>query len=363
MHNRIIHIEQDHIGSRYDYTISHLIPDISRTRVQSLMDDGCVLSDGVAITCGSKKIKRQCVITIIEKSSNNDNIIKIKSPKPENIAIEVIYEDKYIAIIDKPAGIVCHPAPGNYEGTLLNAIIYRFGTEGIGPQCRYGMVHRLDKDTSGLMLIAKNTNSHYAFSKMFLPFEDKAITRKYICFCNNTPDPKQGTIDNLITRDPRNRQRYTVLGDETNNVGIKNITTSHMDMIRNKRFFKDNKNSDCIADINHSGARRAITHYKTIASHCYSANKTISMLECELKTGRTHQIRVHMKHIGCHILGDKVYGVGNNRNTPSWINCIERQALHAYHMEFTHPFLGKHMEFKSKIPDDLASIEKIFQAT
>ena len=358
-------ISEEYVGRRFDSAITDALGrdvGLSRSKVSALISEGKVLVDGATLCSSSVKVFCPCQVTVLVDSCRDASRSK---PEPENISIAVVYEDDYIAVINKQPGLVCHPAPGNYSGTLVNALMYHFGEGGATEGCRYGIVHRLDKDTSGLMLVAKTDNAHAEFSKMFHPFEKKSVIRRYICFCHGTPDPRAGVIDNFIGRHPTNRQTYYVCNEnEKKNVSdpAASITNSFMDKVRSKRYHRhrcDPDNTDCCINDCVSG-KRAITNYVTVSSYYYTPTKSISMVECELKTGRTHQIRVHMKHVGNHILGDPVYGQRTNKLMPPCVIALSRQALHSAYMEFVHPFTGELMSFDADIPDDLREICNLF---
>lgn len=356
-------VSSEYIGQRCDVAISDILKDVSRSRVQHWINAGLVSVNGCVASQASKKITQESIITIVDNCEVYKREEGDLAPATENIPLNIVFEDEHIIVIDKQAGLVCHPAPGHYSGTLVNAILHHLGQYGTSEDYRYGIVHRLDKDTSGLMLIAKTQQSHDIFSKMFMPFGDKSIIRKYLCFCINIPNPKHGIIDNYIKRHPRHRQQYTVHVD--NNVNrndriMNNITNSYKDMIRNKKSLKQKQCNEVCQYNQPSYGKRAITNYTTLASHYYTTSKAISMVECELETGRTHQIRVHMQSIGCNIIGDQVYGVKTNSLLPECAKSLTRQALHSYEMEFVHPFTMKQMYFTSDIPSDLTSIRSLF---
>ncbi len=252
--------------------------------------------------------------------------IEIEIPEEENtltlqsldIPLDIVYEDKFLIIINKPAGLTVHPAPGHHNDTLVNALIhhYKNNLSSVGDNLRPGIVHRLDKDTSGLMIVAKDNKTHILLSEMF---QNKKIEKKYLAITVNMPDKTKATIKTFINRDKRDRKKFAV------------------------------SNSGKIA----------VTHYKIIKSYEY-----FSYLEISLETGRTHQIRIHLNHIGCPILGDNVYS--NLKKTLNKIpekyhkkvkgllkNHLKRQALHSYRLKFVHPVIGKEINVIGKIPDDM----------
>ena len=222
---------------------------------------------------------------------------------PKNIKIDVIFEDEDILIVDKPKGMVVHPGAGNFENTLANALVhkYRNNLSDINGDLRPGIVHRIDKETSGLLVIAKNNLAH---SKLGKQFSDHSIGRKYICLAWGVIRPLKGRIETLITRSKKKRQ---------------------------------------LMSVSETKGKRAITNYKTIKVFNVNNVPKISLLECELETGRTHQIRVHINHKGSSLLGDKQYGKKNlrfkniNKNFLEALENLDGQALHAQTLEFIHP--------------------------
>ena len=256
------------------------------------------------------------------KLKTNDKVsLKIVEPKkneliPKNIKLETIYEDKDILVVNKPKGMVVHPGAGNYENTLVNALIFKYKNElsNINGELRHGIVHRIDKETSGLLVIAKNNFSHSILGKQF---SDHSIIRKYRCLIWGVIRPLNGRIETLITRNKKNRQLMTV------------------------------------SDVK---GKKAITNYKTLKTFSIKDIPKISLLECFLETGRTHQIRVHLKYKGTSILGDKQYGKKEKRFKKineiflSRLGELSGQALHAQTLEFIHPRSNKLMSFRSELP-------------
>ena len=312
-------ISAEFIGKRIDSAISEIMEDLSRTTIQKLIKEEKILIDGSTLKNSSQKIIKECHIDILEPEIITDYEIV-----PENIKLDILYEDEYIIIINKPAGLVCHPAPGRKTGTLVNAIVYHFknNLSDINGILRPGIVHRLDKDTSGVMLIAKTNETHMAFANMFAREKGKTIKRKYVCYVFGTLKEKQGKIETFINRHPKNRQIYTV----SNNSG-----------------------------------KLAITLYNTEKTKYITSTKCISKLNCELLTGRTHQIRVHLKYIGVPIIGDVTYGKAKIESCfPDIIRNFPRQALHSRELFFIHPFLKKEMIFIVEEPEDMKELDKLF---
>jgi len=312
-------ISAEFIGKRIDSAISEIIENLSRTAIQKLIKEEKILIDGITLKNSSQKIIKECNINILEPEITTDYEII-----PENIKLDILYEDEYIIIINKPAGLVCHPAPGHKTGTLVNAIVYHFknNLSDINGILRPGIVHRLDKDTSGVMLIAKTNETHMAFANMFAREKGKTIKRKYICYVFGTLKEKQGKIETFINRHPKNRQIYTV---------------------------------------SNSSGRLATTLYNIEKTKYITSTKCISKLNCELLTGRTHQIRVHLKYIGVPIIGDVTYGKAKIEPCfPDIIRDFPRQALHSRELFFIHPFLKKEMIFIAEEPEDMKELDKLF---
>tara|TARA_B100000575_G_scaffold294626_1_gene312347 strand:+ start:8190 stop:9170 length:981 start_codon:yes stop_codon:yes gene_type:complete len=305
-------VSQINNGERLDVFLSKKIQDLTRSYIKKIITQKEVKVNNIVISSSSKKLKLNDVVTIniIEKKENN--------LKPKKIKLEVIYEDKDLIIINKQKGMVVHPGAGNYENTLANALAYKYKSNlsDVNGNLRPGIVHRIDKETSGLLVIAKNNFIHSQLSKQF---SDHSIKRKYLCLIWGVIRPLNGKIQTLISRDKKNRQLMTV------------------------------------SDLR---GKKAITNYKTIKVFISKDIPKISLIECELETGRTHQIRVHIKYKGTSILGDNQYGKKNpkfkktNKNFLSILENIKGQALHAQTLEFYHPVKKKRISFKSEIPPD-----------
>ncbi len=284
-------------GKRLDkYLVERLPKEFSRAHIQKLVLEGHIILDG-AIGRNSHKL---CIGETVD--------VTIPAPiasfmEPEDIPLKIVYEDKELLVVDKPAGMVVHPAPGNYSGTLVNALLYHCkDLSGIGGVAKPGVVHRIDKDTSGLLLVAKTDKAHIALAKQF---KDKTIRRVYIAIVKGRVELDNGSVDLPIGRNPKDRFKMAVK-------------------------FEDSKD--------------AVTTYKVLERF-----KGATMLRLVLGTGRTHQIRVHMLHIGHPIVGDEKYGYKDS---------IGRQALHAKTIGFIHPKTGKYMEFSSELPEDMLKLIK-----
>ena len=239
-------------------------------------------------------------------------------PQPQDIPLDVVYEDKDIIVVNKPYGMVVHPAPGAADGTLVNALLYHcHDLSGIGGVKRPGIVHRIDKDTSGLLVAAKNDNSHKLLCEQFA---EHSIERTYSAFVFGVPNPLDGTIEGNIGRSPYDRKKMAIVA---------------------------------------KGGKHAVTHYQTIEKFKNEA----ALIKCRLETGRTHQIRVHMTSAGHSLIGDKVYGKSRKmavKNAPEkaeiFINMFPRQALHAQSLGFVHPGTGERMFFEAPLPVDLQEL-------
>lgn len=292
-------ISEDMAGERIDVVLSNSLEEVSRSYIQKLIETGKLEINGSF--CDSKKIK----------VSSGDSV-KLTFPepeeieaKPENIPLDVVYEDDELLIINKEKGMVVHPAPGNESGTLVNAVLYhcKDNLSSINGKIRPGIVHRIDKDTSGLIMIAKSDMAHRALAEQLA---EHSITRIYEAIVYNNFIEDEGTVDAPIGRDPKNRLR------------------------------------NAVTDIS---SRNAVTHYKVIERF-----GKFTHIEAKLETGRTHQIRVHMAHIKHPLLGDQMYGPKKK------VLGAETQVLHAKTLGFIHPKTGNYMEFESELPADFLKI-------
>ena len=306
---------------RVDQFLAKKFQNLSRNRIKNLIINKNLKINNITIFDPSKKI-------IV-----GDNLIlKIPIPKksflkPYNFKIDIVFQDKDLMIINKPAGISMHPGAGDYDKTLVNALIYydKKNLSNIGDELRPGIVHRIDKDTSGLIVIAKNNVTHEKLSKQF---SDHSVIRIYQALIWGKLRPQNGRIKTLITRSSKNRQ---------------------------------------LMEVGVTKGKSAITNYKTLKIYENETIPTFSLVECKLETGRTHQIRVHMSYKGNHILGDKKYKKkfkrlkNINKNLSEEITNLKRQFLHAKTLGFIHPVTGKVLEFSSNLPKDLDNIVKILK--
>ncbi|MDO4545139.1 MAG: RluA family pseudouridine synthase [Bacillota bacterium] len=294
-----LNIDETMQGTRLDLVLSVALEDFSRSFIQKLFEKGSISVNGQI--CREKK----------RKASLGD-VVTVDVPVPERLTLEaediplvIVYEDEDLLVVDKPAGMVVHPAPGNDSGTLVNALMHHCGENlsSINGVIRPGIVHRIDKDTSGLLMVAKNDKAHASLSQQLA---EHSITRRYKAIVYSNIKEEEGTINQPIGRDPRNRLR------------------------------------NAVTDIN---SREAITHYKVLERF-----GGFTFIEAKLETGRTHQIRVHMAYIKHPLLGDELYGPAKNKQG------AKRQMLHAGLLGFVHPSSGEYLEFESPLPEDFEKV-------
>lgn len=330
--NRKVLEVDDAASGRLDSWLSAALDgEISRSRAKALIEGGAVSINGSVITEPKKKIRPGDEV-IIDMPEPED-----PEPQGEDIPLDVLYEDDDLIVIAKPAGLVVHPGAGNWTGTLVNALIHHCGASlsGIGGVKRPGIVHRLDKETSGVMVAAKNDNAHRHLSAQFADHgRTGPLERAYLALVWGRPRNLKGTIDAPLGR----------AGDRT------------------KRAVKHEASDD---------AREAITHYEVVERFLEKPDATAQacLVECRLETGRTHQIRVHMAHLGHPLIGDPEYGAAfktkANRlpeDARAAVNGFHRQALHAYLLQFEHPSTGETMHFEAPIPDDMQFVIEALQS-
>ncbi|PIB93990.1 RNA pseudouridine synthase [Caulobacter sp. FWC2] len=300
-------------GQRLDKVLAPLFPDLSRARLQALIGEGRLSLDGQPITDASRKAKAGTYVLSVPPPTPAD-------PEPQALPLSILYEDEHLIVVDKAAGMAVHPAPGTPNGTLVNALLHHCGASlsGIGGVARPGIVHRLDKDTSGVMVAAKSDVAHQGLSKLFATHD---IDRLYVALTRGAPSPAHGTIDTQLGRSLSDRKKMAVLK---------------------------------------SGGRQAITHYRVEASFGPLERPLAARVECRLETGRTHQIRVHMASKGSPCLGDPVYGAsqaaGPVREQVAAAG-LKRQALHAAVLGFVHPVTGLTLRFETPLPPDMAALQ------
>jgi 23S rRNA pseudouridine1911/1915/1917 synthase len=275
-------------GLRLDRALADVLPEMSRARVQALIAAGAVSRDGRPVSDASRR-----------------------ASLGEIFAVAVAYEDDDLIVIDKPAGLVVHPAAGNFDGTLVNALLHHCAGQlsGIGGVARPGIVHRIDKDTSGLMVAAKSDRAHEGLARQFA---DHSIDRRYKAIVGGVPRPSAGTVDAPLARSPRNRKKIAIV----------------------------------------AGGKRAVTHYITL-----KPLRDAALVECRLETGRTHQVRVHMASLGHALLGDPVYGRTKHAQKALLETLgFRRQALHAARLGFIHPVSDLALAFDSEMPADMQEL-------
>jgi 23S rRNA pseudouridine1911/1915/1917 synthase len=298
-------IAPDADGWRLDRALADAVPTLSRERLKVLIASGAVSRAGALFRDPAKKA-----------SAGDTFALAIPDPTPahneaQDIPLVVAYEDEHLIVIDKPAGLVVHPAAGNFDGTLVNALLHHCNgsLSGIGGVARPGIVHRIDKDTSGLMVAAKTDRAHEGLARQF---HDHSIDRRYKAVVSGIPRPAEGTIDAPLARSPQNRKKIAIV----------------------------------------AGGKRAVTHFRTV-----QRLKDAALVECRLETGRTHQVRVHMTSIGHALLGDPVYGrtKGAQKTLLETLG-FRRQALHAAHLGFIHPVKNTALAFESEMPADMQEL-------
>ncbi len=322
---REAHAQQADAGARLDRWMAQTWPDLSRSRCKALVEAGRLALDGEALDDPSAKVREGGVYALSIPAPVE------ATPKPEAIPLEVLFEDAHLIVVNKPAGMAVHPAVGHWTGTLVHALLHRCaGTlSGIGGVERPGIVHRLDKDTSGVMVAAKTDAAHKALSEQFAAH---SVERAYIAFTRAAPRPRAGTVDARLKRSDADRKKMAVIRDAKSSAG-----------------------------------KHAVTHYETLAVYGQIEGAPVgtpmaAKLKCVLETGRTHQIRAHMAHIGCPLLGDPVYGKGRSKHlawTPDGgeFKDFRRQALHAAVLGFDHPRTGERLSFETLLPKDMQRLE------
>jgi len=300
-------------GNRLDRVLADAHRELSRARIQALIAEGHLIAGERTVTEGRYRVKSAERLTL--------KIPPARPARPEGQAmqLDVAYEDDHLLVVDKPAGLVVHPAAGNPDGTLVNALIAHCGDSlsGIGGEKRPGIVHRLDKDTSGLMVVAKTDDAHIRLSNAIAT---RQVLRSYSALVWGVPDPAKGEVAGAIGRSPQNRKKMAVV---------------------------------------RSGGKSALTRYAVERNW----DVTVSLVTCRLATGRTHQIRVHMSHIGHSVLCDPLYGARNGARlerlsdpTGSAVRALRRQALHAARLGFHHPATNELIDLESPLPTDLAGL-------
>ena len=304
-------------GSRLDRWLAESLPELSRSRLQALIDEGALRAGETAVTSASRKVKEGETFSLTVPPAAP------AAPQPQDIPLDIVYEDDDLIVIDKPAGLVVHPAPGSPDGTLVNALLHHCAgsLSGIGGVKRPGIVHRIDKDTSGLLVVAKNDRTHHGLAEQFA---EHSIERVYNAVVWGAPLPRAGQVEGPIGRNPSDRKKMAIV----------------------------------------AGGKPALTYFQTISAFGDHA----ALVECRLATGRTHQIRVHMTSIGHPLAGDRLYlRKGLKTTAPAAakqiLTAFPRQALHARTLGFRHPTSREELRFESDLPNDfkelIASLENL----
>ena len=303
----------DDAGQRLDKALASAAPELSRARLQALMAEGAVSLDGRALSDASAKARPGAYRILVPPPAPAE-------PEPQAIPLVVLYEDPHLIVVDKPAGMAAHPAPGTPDGTLVNALLAHCGASlsGVGGVARPGIVHRLDKDTSGVMVAAKTDAAHRGLSALFAAHD---IERVYLALTRGAPSPARGAIATRIARSPHDRKKMAVVK---------------------------------------TGGREAVTHYAVKRVFGPALKPLAAKVACRLETGRTHQIRVHLASKGAPCLGDPVYGSGQPAaavREAVAASGLKRQALHAAVLGFVHPVTGERLRFETASPPDMAVLE------
>ena len=309
-------VDVDRHGHRLDRTLADKIESLSRSRIKLLIGSGCVTIDGKTIEDPNFRVKQGMTLALRVPEPTPDR------PEPQYIPLDIYYEDEHLIVLNKPAGLVVHPAVGNPDRTLVNALLAHCGDtlSGIGGVKRPGIVHRLDKDTSGLLIAAKSEAAHHGLA---LQFSAHTIERCYTALVWGVPSPLSGTIEGAIGRSSKNRKKMAVVS---------------------------------------RGGKDAVTHYRVLEAFGMAA----SSVECRLETGRTHQIRVHMAYKGNSLIGDPLYGSGRRRGLDvtlaGAVKAFNRQALHAKVLGFVHPITNETLQFSAEEPQDYLDLQTTFRA-
>ena len=309
-----VRLEPGHQGWRLDRALAAAVPSLSRERLKALINSGAVSNADGLVRDPAQKVRgdEQLAIAVPEpKPAHN---------VPQDIPLAIAFEDEHLLVVDKPAGLVVHPAAGNLDGTLVNALLHHCGgsLSGIGGVARPGIVHRIDKDTSGLLVVAKTDVAHEGLAKQFAAHK---VDRRYLAIVSGVPKAAQGTVDAPLARSPANRKKIAIVGARD----------------RGER------------------GKRAVTHWKRLELLDEAA-----LVECRLETGRTHQVRVHMASLGHSLVGDPVYGSESKKHRKILSELgFRRQALHAADLGFVHPVTKQSLSFKSPMPADM---QRLFTA-
>ena len=302
-----VRLDAAHAGWRLDRALALAVPTLSRERLKALIRSGAVETGGQAVRDPATRVR-----------GNESLSVAVPEPQPahnvpQDIPLKVVFEDEHLLVVDKPAGLVVHPAAGNLDGTLVNALLHHCAgnLSGIGGVARPGIVHRIDKDTSGLLVVAKTDVAHEGLAKQFAAH---SIDRRYLALVSGVPKASHGTVDAPLARSATNRKKIAIVEGQR--------------------------------------GKRAVTHWKRL-----EVRRDAALVECRLETGRTHQVRVHMASIGHPLLGDPVYG-GSRKTHGKLLTELgfHRQALHAAQLGFVHPVTRSRLSFSSPMPADMQEL-------
>ena len=302
-----VRLDAAHAGWRLDRALALAVPTLSRERLKALIRSGAVETGGQAVRDPATRVR-----------GNESLSVAVPEPQPahnvpQDIPLKVVFEDEHLLVVDKPAGLVVHPAAGNLDGTLVNALLHHCAgnLSGIGGVARPGIVHRIDKDTSGLLVVAKTDVAHEGLAKQFAAH---SIDRRYLALVSGVPKASHGTVDAPLARSATNRKKIAIVEGQR--------------------------------------GKRAVTHWKRL-----EVRRDAALVECRLETGRTHQVRVHMASIGHPLLGDPVYG-GSRKMHGKLLTELgfHRQALHAAQLGFVHPVTRSRLSFSSPMPADMQEL-------
>ena len=314
---RAVALGPESSGLRLDKALAEACPDLSRARIQALIEAGAVTFNDAPAASGSAKAHTGVYHIVVPAPEPAE-------PEPQAIPLSILFEDAHLIVVDKPAGMAAHPAPGTERGTLVNALLHHCAgsLSGVGGVARPGIVHRLDKDTSGVMVAAKTDAAHAGLSALFARHR---IERRYVALVRGAPEPRSGEIRTQIGRSPHDRKKMAVLK---------------------------------------SGGREAVTLYRTVRTFGPGERPTAARVEVQLETGRTHQIRVHMASKACPCLADPVYGSGRpGAGVAAAIEAagLHRQALHAAVLGFAHPITAEALRFETPPPADMQALERLLR--
>lgn len=314
-------------GDRVDAWLAKVWPDLSRSRLQGLVGAGKLTADGAPVRQSKDKPRPGAHYELTLPPPEP------AAPEPERLPLRVVFEDKHLIVVDKAAGMAMHPAPGSMRGTLVNALLAHCGEtlSGIGGVARPGIVHRIDKDTTGLVVVAKHDAAHAGLAKLFAKHD---LERVYYAVTRGAPKERSGRIENILVRSNEDRRKYVVARNPETEAG-----------------------------------KRAVTDYWTVESYGQQAGAAVgraaaALIECRLHTGRTHQIRAHLTHLGCPLIGDPLYGKQRAfkaegpraEKAAMVVAAFPRQALHAAVLGFKHPVTAKELRFQSELPDDIQNL-------